>query len=34
MNGNCSDCMSEVGDLGFAVEMDGGCVLIGECNAL
>ena len=34
VNGKCSDCMSEGVDLDFAVEVDRGCVLIGEGNAL
>ena len=34
VNGKCSHCMSEGVDLGFAVEVDGGCVCISEGDAL
>ena len=34
VNGKFLDCMLEFVDLGFTVEVDGGCVWIGEGDAL
>ena len=34
VNGKRSDCMSDGVDLGFAVEVDVGCVWIGEGGTL